>query len=479
MQISFAITVYCIPGNDYKHSSRVFGYTGVMTVCSKPLDITYTGTYHDRCLKNMIRLSNYKGYNKIMQHQMTCSRLISNKGLYCQRTWFFRFTDIIMNYYIQNIKKHLKQFSTEDKKRLLVKLMYDNDTKNINLILGYIRSWEKSQLNDIIDRLTERFSAGVIKKPTIIKTKKIKYSYDLTFTELLKLISKIGLDNFNDKYGSLREYVSTIKKAILNDNEKKKKTNEKKKKNQKSKKVKKSKKVANLNTKYHLLPLKYILNTGIDEEYVKLQFMNELNDKRIKENPCIMTGSQVVQQSLKKLHESFKSYFEKKKSDRKCNPPRYLTGYHNIVYQNNSFKVIETFDDNLNPLKKIRLVLGSVLKSKLKNDDSDSDGFIYFDFPSNLKDIKIKEVEISPSNNPDVVWLIMKYSKEVINYKTNVQHKCDKKITAEINVKRNKLKIMSIDLGMVNLVTAFSPMLDQPLIYKGGQLYLLTRNIKN
>ena len=100
-----------------------------MSVHSKQINECYTGKYIIRCQKNMIRLTNFKGYSKVILDQMKYSRLIYNKTLYCQRTWFTRFTKIIINHYIENINKHLKEFSTHDKFRLLRELYFRKDIK--------------------------------------------------------------------------------------------------------------------------------------------------------------------------------------------------------------------------------------------------------------------------------------------------------------------------------------------------------------
>jgi putative transposase len=97
----------------------------------------------------------------------------------------------------------------------------------------------------------------------------------------------------------------------------------------------------------------------------------------------------------------------------------------------------------------------------MKAENKDSDGFIHFKVPENIKG-GIVEVEISPNNDRSTVSIIFKYNKPIPE-----------------SLDTNNINKMSLDMGMVNLATVYSPTLDNPLIYKGGYVNYINRTYKN
>jgi putative transposase len=401
-----------------------------------------------RCQLNLVRLNDDKNDAKILTIQMLSSKLIFNKGLYCQRIWFSRVHIQIIQYYIDNLDIYLDNFSTEDKLTLFKILMYKRDVKNMNKILSCIEGHEyKKFVNARSDALT------FIKTDILIDVKITKndsnINYIHNFKTISDIINKIKIRNFSDKYGDLDEYLTILKEAIDNKIKNEKKTSV-------NKKQKKSKKI-----KFHKIPSSY-LNTDIVESYVKKQFELERIQLNKKDNMYNLIGSQVAQQTLKKLDKSFVSFFGKKKKNLKANIPSYLkSDRFNLIFQKTSFTEYDDYDNELNKCKYIKLSLGKLMKKKQIAKNKDYDGFMHFKVPENING-KIIEVEISPNNDRSTVSIAFKYNKPKPE-----------------PLDTNNINKMSLDMGEVNLVTLYSPILDNPLIYKGGHVKYINRTYKN
>src|SRR3972149_8723777 len=273
-----------------------------------------------RCQQNSYHLNKNKIYKTIINHQMECSKAIFNTGLYCQRIWFSRVLKIIFNYYVDNLDTYLEQFSPEDKSRLLNHLIFKKDVNNINKILGYVKLSEKTLITELIKKAKRIIEGCELIEPNFIDTNKITYTYD--FQKTVDLLNTTSIDKFKDEYGDISDFVEKIKKSFMHkiENQKKPKKAKPKKKTKPKKKEAKSTKNKKPSTKTpatqpesksHLIPCSYI-NNDILESYVK-------NIESYK-----MIGSQVAQQTLKKLDESFKSFFALKKTGAKANAPKYL-----------------------------------------------------------------------------------------------------------------------------------------------------------
>ena len=89
---------------------------------------------------------------------------------------------------------------------------------------------------------------------------------------------------------------------------------------------------------FHLIPPASI-NISIIEQYVKIHFSKYKLTRKDGYDPYKLIGSQVAQQTLKKLDKAYKSFFNKKKSDDKARPPHYLNKNFNLIFQKTSFSV--------------------------------------------------------------------------------------------------------------------------------------------
>lgn len=418
-----------------------------------------------RCQKNMYNLKCNKIYSDIIITQMECSKLIYNKGLYCQRTWFSRVRQIIIGYYISNIDLFLMDFSTADKILLFKIFFWKRDVDGMNKILSYIRNWESADFDILINIVKQKIDNCNLIDPIIIETDKISYKYD--YQSIIDITKEIKTENFVDKYGDLREFIINLREAlkIKIDNQIETLKNPNRKRAKKAKKIKVVKVKKDVLINKHLIPNAY-LDISIVEQYVKIQFKMEKEKKNVNndkhyDNPYEMIGSQVAQQTLKKLDEAYSSFFEKIKKE-KASPPRYLdTMRFVLVFQGASFRI----DNRMNGYEeetKIKLSLGNTSKKELKKKDSTSDGFMYFDIPPNIKDMTITEIELVPHNDQSIICISYKYNKYVSKQNES-----------------NGLNIMSIDLGQVNLATIYSPALERPLIYEGGYVKYVNQKYKS
>jgi len=137
-----------------------------------------------------------------------------------------------------------------------------------------------------------------------------------------------------------------------------------------------------------------------------------------------------------------------------------------LIFQKQSFSIENE--------KYIKFSLGQKMKHTLlsKNPPKDSedskdpkyDGFIRFKIPKHIfeKRYAIKEIEITPSKDRSVCY---------INYKFEID-------IPEISEDILSKKIVSVDFGMVNLMTVFSLAFDNPLIYKGGYVLFVNKTYK-
>ena len=167
-------------------------------------------------------------------------------------------------------------------------------------------------------------------------------------------------------------------------------------------------------------------------------------------------GSQCVQQTIKKVYESYKSFFALIKTEQKPSIPRYSRDdYHNIVFQNNSFKIIDRGAENRlakqklyntkpkkrrkNPKKprrprikrdtRLRLSLGKEFNAnfdfgKIKNYDEKTkmvngkqldEKYIYIKIKRCLKKREITEVELKPIHKGTAFKICLKYNINACN----------------------------------------------------------------
>ena len=429
-----------------------------------------------RTQQNFIPIHNgknkqYRLRNRILKKQCMSSRHLYNKCIYGEHSYYSNVHPAFLNYYIVNIHHYLTKFSTRDKIVLFIELIRRGDICNINILLSYVRTWEVNEFNSLILNAEAKIENCVLIDPIIHDVPKISYSYD--YQTIVDLIDKIGLDNFSNKYGSNHKYVSVLREALNKkiDNQKKTAENPKRKRTRKSnidrkppKPPKTPKKVAvkkeDIQKGIHLIPSSY-LNNDVLEQYVKLQFDIEAKERKDKYNPYHNMGSQVAQQVLKKVDKNYSSFFRLRETDKTANVPGYIRkGGFVLVFPKTSYQVEHTLQGTF-----VKLALGNNMKKIMKNAYPETEGFIWFKVPNNI--IKdggaLTEIEITPGRSNNFM---------LINYKYDI------KVPVNVPLKNTdedlNYRSMSLDTGMVNLITAFSQHIDHPIIYKGG--YVVYKN---
>jgi putative transposase len=404
----------------------------------------------------------------IILYQMNCSKLIFNKALFCQRTWFSRVLPKIVDFWISRLDVFLLHSSLRDRIIIFNSLVRRKDFSNLNKMLSNVRDSDDKIIYSLLDSASHFIDIKRLIKPVFYDDsddEKTNYSFDLGL--IVDIINAIGINNFTDKYGDLNEYLSVLKKSINTKISNQIKTKENPKRSGKIKgksKRKKSVKDDVIINKYHLIPSNY-LDTDVVNLNVKYQFELEHNKSKklyqnISEYVCQNTyeglGSQTAQQTLKKLDKAYQSFFSLTNKNTKANPPNYIKyDYYPLIFQKNSFRIKEIFDHNFKSSKIVKLSIGLNLKATLKKRDKSSGGFLTFKIPKIIEDRTITEIEIVPKNDKSVATVVFKY-------------KIDVKVTHEIDKNSDSLNILSVDFGIINLVTAYSPVLKNPLIYRGS-----------
>ena len=441
-----------------------------------------------RALQNVIRLDNNK-ITPILISQMKSSKLIYNQALYCQRIWYSVAYTKFIALYTWNIKLFLIRFSTRDKEILFKEYVRLKMPDELNILLSYVRHWEYDTFNKLlVDAKIKLGRNYVLNNPTVVNdVEKIDYYQDFqTITDLIRLIKPFNFKLYDRKYTSFMTLLcDSVNHKIINQKNtliKKEKQKEKEEK-QKEKKEKQKEKKENVKKKedkplkinlFHLIPSSY-LNLDIVEEYVKLYFQSVAEKRSDRYNPCDMIGSNVLQQTLKKLNKAFESFFGSliaKEFDNsiKPSPPNYLTDkMYVLIFQKSSFLIINKRNEPY-----VRLSLGLIMKKKIKKADPSSKGYLWFKIPKYLidKEIVINEIEITPCNDTSIAYITYKY-------KINAPAQKNRPIDIPNEAKNDEpYNTLAIDCGMVNLITIVSLLLKNPIIYKGGYILYVNRIYK-
>jgi len=341
-----------------------------------------------------------------------------------------KYNDIIQN----KLKKYYDQYTDN----------YNIYKKNNDIIYRYVKKQNLIITNENFNKTLENL---------IIKCSKLngitfdKNNYDLVFFDIIKniLITYYKNNFFHVKYAilykkpikkelNLKYFIDHVRKDILlYDNDT----------------IKQS--------KYYTI-LSKELKINAEQTIIRKLALNKLKHDFIYRD--------IVINIMDKCYNSYKSYMSLKYGGFKPSKPKYLEKEARFIipFYSKSFKII---DD------KVRLCLGrhvsksynEICKTNYKliktqkftnkyEDDNKNiiDGsFMYLNIPEKIKEKKIKLIEIVPLYNG------YKYK---INY---IYEDIAKNITI------NKGEYISVDLGMVNLMTIYDPNNKQYLI-KGGEI---------
>ena len=405
-----------------------------------------------RCQKNAIHLDTKenKMLKNILVEQMMASRIVYNQALYFQRSWFTMRNKMI-DYYIDNMNQYMISFSTEDKKVIFSELIRRKDCDKIDWLYFFSCAQEVDSFKGVIEDVKKINPEYVLSQPMLFKRGTYTYQHDARTYKCC--IAKVGTASFDDKNAGV-VFLNIFNIVV----------DEKIRKNdilQREKKV--------FHCENHLIPPSY-LPPDMMEHYVKIHF-GDLSKKN-KYNALEMIGSQVAQQTMRKLDDAYKSFFAKMKkytARRKNNkhkeeiprPPSYSkTNGYSLIFQKTSFRIALRKD-----VKYVKLSLGLKMKKRAYELDPQSKGFLWFKVPTNIIDKKIEEIEITPCNDGSICYINYKYSVNVPLIKDRVD---------DISH-----KVASIDFGVVNLITTFSLHFDNPLIYKGGYVNHINNKYKH
>ena len=407
-----------------------------------------------RCFVSNIKYPNKSLNIKIINNQMQHSNNIFNSAVYFQRRWYESITKLY-DHVVNNIDEFYEQLTDHDCTVLFKycksntnKLVYETCMKKLYQIYDKPKELLKLIDDDNIKlRLTEEKTSQICKKGRFHTT-----------SELLDCVNSYTHIMTNVQFP---DFLDQLKNVIITKNKNEIKTTEALEKNKEPDEL-------DLTLPINLLPKSFLGHSFMDL-YVK---QNIPSYKHI--------SSQVAQQIIMKVEKNYTGFFEAQKAGyNKARPPNYCEkdGRFNLIFQKNSFEIKD---------EKIRLSLGKIhkdefdskygefIKSTAKNHfreikrnpnanntqwcycnmPTHEKNFIYIKFNEKiLKKKEITEVELIPSQykNRNIYKLVIKYKKQTPEYKP-----------LDDNIKK-----ASIDLGMVNLVTMFSPVLPQPLIYDG------------
>jgi IS605 OrfB family transposase len=425
-----------------------------------------------------------------------------------------------ISYYYDQLSEFGNDFSIKDKLLLLNIAIRKKDIVKIGLILAHIHQDEedddfcetiqnlyRNYNNNDLNRIEDEYSKWLIKKNDS-KIKNFNSFYNLQ--SVVDIINKIKPVNFKDSHGDMKDFVCLLRKSFVIKINNQRITGENKQrsrtmvgtKSQRQKKaaikaLKKAQKRTKKNddnneilTKPHLIPSSYIDITVVEQyiakqfeaDYKKKLFLRD-NDDELDETVIInqheMLGSQVLQQTLKKLDDAYDSYFK----GEKANPPQYLKKNHyNLIFQKTSMKIITRVDKRGNDARDARLSLGLKMKKDVKRKYPESEGYLLFKVPDNIKE-DIQEIEITPTNDKRYVKISFKYNKNVPIVVPISIPALDQKANRKMdNIKiKDKIvnKIMAIDVGVNCLAVCVCFGLDHPILYDGAFIKYINRYYKN
>jgi putative transposase len=391
-----------------------------------------------RCHTCQLKVSANSQKHKALRDATLSSKNVYNSALYCQRK-YYSLVQILHQYVVEHFNDYKESLSTNDVKCLFKYCIRNRLLSEAQLVFSVHGS--KDMIESIKDEeLRSHFQVNKSRR---------KGGRSQTASEIIRVFDHLKntshfeqvLSNKTDnERHQIKEYVIALQNVLAAKSESQQNTVTRKRdnmtENEKEIADSKKKKLANV------LPPVYLSEHFLDL-YVK-QNIPSYQD----------IGSQVAQQTIRKLDKAYESFFERVKLGQTgaC-PPKYnTTQAYNLVFQNNSFKQGKDH---------IRLSMGKTYKELAKT--SSIEPYLYFKMSKKLLlKIKVTEIEIVPSQyigRSDKYTLVLKYDKIVPEAIVEDKLKCK----------------ASIDLGQTNVVTMFSPALTSPIIFKGNQVVRINR----
>lgn len=357
----------------------------------------------------------------LVTSMMSSSKHIYNSAVYFQRKWY-EMIQLLCAYQITHMDEYISRYTESDVRILFKYSIQHNHVEHAKRLycLNGDSEWLRFVRDDNLRRIFQSMTSD----------NRCPKGDHQTNQDIINSINKLDLESSSKQLKEFKESLwAVLSKAMENRTQTLAR--------QKITKASCSQKRKSATQSICVLPPTYLGLTYMDL-YVK---QNIPSYKAI--------SSQVAQQTIKKVDEAYKSFFSNPTDNRHL--PRYQrVEKYNLIFQKNSFKVTDCKEG----MSKLRLSLGNSMKKQMKAENEET--FLSYKVPSRiLRGKQVVEVELVPSQ-----------------YKTNDSYQLIAKYKIDVPdvMSTENLKKASIDLGVVNLVTLFSPCLSTPIIYSGKAL---------
>lgn len=397
---------------------------------------------------------------------MEYSKNVYNSAIYCQRR-LYDVWQVICRYHVEHFENYKKLLTNRDVEILMnycVRHSNWNTAKELYAMYG----GNKTQKLALLSRISDMSIQDEFKNhASTIKSKNGKSQTTSMYIETLnKVEASDTYQNIKEQslssesYKSMEEFVPKMKEVLLKMSQNREKTLEQiatqKQMEESGLPFLEASKKGRYRRKKEKTETESDVINVIPPSYIGTSFM----DLYVKQNiPSYkLLNSQTAQQTICRVDDAYKSFFGSVANGLDASPPKYnRTLKYNLIWQNNSFKILNN---------KVRVSVSQEMKKGLKQKysggtDDERNGYLYFKLPEKFSFNKtICEVELVPSTHvgSDSFKLVVKYSK-------NIPPQAD----------TNNLNKASIDLGVSNVATMFSPCLKTPIVFSGRGLVGLNK----
>lgn len=421
--------------------------------------------------------------NKVCNLLCTGSRCVYNSSLYVSKqTFFLSGKELIL--VIDNLDNYNDCLSLRDRLKVaryaVLKYCEKKDVRH-NILLKlfknklYSKDFSKiksffSEEEEDVFKIIKESSLGEGQTESIYMSfkeigesyLKLKDKFKFGFADTDRI--KTFIDNISDIYKKRDDIWNENEKYRIAKKKKKEELNKDKNEKHKPKKV------------VPIIKQQNILLPSYPEKVIKEMYVREYIEIAKK------LPSQVVQQTIKKEHEAYLSFFSLKiKGEPEVQAPNYnREKMFNCVFQNNSFKIINE-KHKKGPL--LRLSLGNYLNKNFFSEINVSSRdiqkmeknkelckYLYIKLGKKFKHShNVKEIKIVPLFNGVKYRVYVTYEKDIKDF--------DKKDIGEhikfMKKDKNELKktnMMSIDLGVSLLATIYTTTNNHPILIDGKPL---------
>lgn len=410
-----------------------------------------------RCLQSRLKL--VKSSTKAKQLGTVCnfSKNIFNSAVYFQRRWY-DIIELLHRDCIDHLDDYITYLTASDTATLFKFCAKRKDIQNMKKLYSINPK--------VIQYVEDGDTKAALKSTRVTKELKPRTGKNQNNDEILSSVIRVQglLPNFTlssaYQHQQLREFLPAIEQVLHCVIKNKKATDEKKQKREeqnghesalKPKKQRKTSKRAKkvLKCEEDELPTASNPTNFFPPSYLGCTY-TDIYTRSFVESYKLL-NSQVAQQTLRKVDQCYKSFFALRENGSKnAQPPKYIkSSRYNLIFQKDSFKIEK----------------GNIKLSILGNEGKRTQDFaphVYIRFSQKVLYRKeVSEVEVVPSQ----------YEKRGELYKVIVKFNTTLPLPptpAELETTvENKA---SIDMGVVNLVTMYSPALKTPIIISGAYI---------